>query len=141
MFAAVGTDGSSVVVWGVGKTQRSAARDAEKWMEGRATVLTDPRPRWADLSSSEVYVLPISAEQARQIEAGESDAQALGLIDETGAVRRGTGAPSEQYLATRWDRLSLRLELGNKAKLEAYARRRGLTVGAAIDEWIGTLGG
>ncbi|UOF77328.1 arc-like DNA binding domain [Caudoviricetes sp.] len=139
MFAAVGSDGFSCVVWGIGKTHRAAVRNAERESDVRMDVLTDARPRWDRLGTNQVYVLPISGEQATRVRAGEVDAVSLGIIDRQGTVCRGTGAPSEQYLATRWDRLSLRLARGNKARLEAYAERRGMTVGAAIDEWIRSL--
>lgn len=66
-FAAVGTDGISPVVWGIGPTEDAARRDAEDGEEIAA------------LAPGDYVIVPITAEQLEQIEDGEVSVEALGI--------------------------------------------------------------
>ncbi|MCK9513032.1 MAG: hypothetical protein M0R28_17650 [Pigmentiphaga sp.] len=64
-FAAIATDGISPVVWGVGATEAEAREDASDLSDGE--VPTD------------YVIVPITAAQLEQIEAGEVSLEALGI--------------------------------------------------------------
>lgn len=67
MYAAIGTDGTREVVWGLGETEEAAV--AEACEMGRQSGC-DP-----ELSRT----VPVTAEQARRIDSGEIGAEDLGL--------------------------------------------------------------
>lgn len=67
MFAAIGTDGTREVVWGLGATVEEAEQDAR---EGASNADCDP-----DL----VRTVPVSADVAERIRAGGVVAAELGI--------------------------------------------------------------
>lgn len=121
MFAAVGTDGKALVVWGIGTTYDEAVADAEQWADSKVVALTDPSPKWDGLSTGEVYVFEIGDEQAQAVEAGQTDPIVLGIIKPI-SPRRGSGAPSEDYYASKGKRrINLRADAALLAEAESVA--------------------
>jgi hypothetical protein len=62
MFAAVGTDGTRAVVWGLGRTPEEARNDAKEWLDQSGD-------REHDACDTEVH--EISDEQAEIVRAGD----------------------------------------------------------------------
>ena len=70
-YAAIGTDGTRPVVWGLGESPEEAREDA---MGQLREQLEDP-----DCESNYWLTLPITTEQATLIEGGEVSTEALGV--------------------------------------------------------------
>lgn len=66
-YAAIGTDGTRIIVWGTGLTKEETTRDARRWIR-----------EWTG-ARTPLELLPITLEQHRRILAGEISPATLGL--------------------------------------------------------------
>ena len=73
MIALIDTDGTRLVVWGLGETEEAALDDAEQWDYATDTGATDLRGEW------QRYV-EVSVEQAAAIEAGAVDWEGVSKV-------------------------------------------------------------
>ncbi len=67
MFAAIGSDGTRLVVWGLGRTEKAAEKDA----------IAEARD--SDVDPELTHVVSITAAQAKRIRAGEVSVDTLGI--------------------------------------------------------------
>jgi hypothetical protein len=66
MIAIVGTDGTRLVVWGLGRTEAEAREDAQEWLDQYAIDSGTPREDAGALTAH-----PCTARQADIIHAGD----------------------------------------------------------------------
>lgn len=71
-FAAIGSDGTRAVVWGIGRDADQARRDAGQW-------LADNDPGYSPGNELDLACAEITEDQAKRVLAGEVSCATLGV--------------------------------------------------------------